>query len=124
MESRHSLRLSTPCALKFSGYQLLGEGSVINLSNKGWLIKSSQPLKPGTPVSLRVYLPDSPDPMDVELAIVQWSHGGEAGLKNVILSNEARIRLNRFTLQNAQLSDLQTLRAQPFRFQIQKNQMA
>lgn len=117
MESRQSLRLSIPCVLKFSGYQLLGEGSVVNLSNSGWLIKSPQPLKPGTPLLLRVYLPDCPEPIDVELAIVQWSCGEQAGLKNFILGNEARTRLNRYILQNANLSDVQSLIEQPFRFQ-------
>ena len=116
MESRQSLRLSSPCVLKFSGYQLLGEGSIVNLSNSGWLINSRQPLQPGTPLLLQVYLPDCPEPMDVELAIVQWSHGELAGLKNFILGNEARTRLNRYILQNANLSDVQSLREQPFRF--------
>ena len=117
MESRNSLRLSTPGVLEFSGYQLLGEGAIINLSNSGWLIKSRQPLKPGTPLLLRVYLPDSPNPMDVELAIVQWSQGEQIGLKNFILANVSRVRLNRFIIQNAHVSDLLALRAQPFRFQ-------
>lgn len=116
MESRKSLRLSIPCVLRFSGYQFLGEGSVLNLSNSGWLIHSRQPLKPGTPLLLRVYLPDCPDPMDVELAIVQWSHGERSGLKNFLLGNEARTRLNRYILQHAQLSDIQSLREHAFRF--------
>lgn len=96
METRRDLRLTVPCEIKYSGYQLLGEGSVLNLSTGGWQVRSRQALPEGTPLFLRVYLPDGEDPIDIELATVQWSYEGKFGLKTVIMGDEARKRLRRF----------------------------
>ena len=100
MELRHDLRLPVECSVQYRGDQILGEGIVVNLSTGGWLIAGSQPVSQGTPLFLRIALPDGQEPMEVELATVQWSNGEKLELKNIILGQDQWKRLRRFVIDN------------------------
>ena len=101
MELRHDLRVPITCSVQYnSGDQILGKGTVLNLSTGGWLIAGSQPVSVGVPLLLRVFLPDGGEPMEVELATVQWSERGRVGLKNIILGQDQWKRLRRFVIDN------------------------
>ena len=101
MDLRRFLRLHIPCTITYSGYQLLGEGRVVNFSTGGLQIEASQTFRPGTPLLLRMFLGGRQDPIDIELAVVQWARGGRMGLKTIILGDKARTHLRKLVLQHA-----------------------
>ena len=77
----------------------MGEGTVIDLSKRGWkatVVISSQSVRPGTYLKLCLYLPDQAPPMDVERAAVRWVKGQECGLEFLIMGSEQEERLRRF----------------------------
>ncbi len=77
----------------------MGEGTVIDLSKRGWkatVVISSQSVRPGMYLKLRLYLPDQAPPMDVDSAAVRWAKGQEFGLEFLIMGSEQEERLRRF----------------------------
>ena len=50
------------------------------------------------------------EPMEVELATVQWSERGRLGLKNIILGQEQWKRLRRFVIDNLNPQELSCVR--------------
>lgn len=113
MESRQHVRLSIECPVQYSsaGDHLQGEGTTLNLSTGGWKVHGSQPVQPGMPLFLRVSLPDGVEPMEVELAVVRWSHGQTFGVKNTILGEKEGKRLRRFVVNHVKQSDPSTVRS-------------
>lgn len=96
MNLRSESRLPITCAASFSGYNLELEGRLTNLSMGGCALESVEPIEPGTPLFLSVSLPDSDEPLEIELATVRWSQEGACGLKTIILGLDSRQRLERF----------------------------
>ena len=106
MELRRDLRLEIQLPVQCSADQAVTDGTVLNLSTGGWLVTSTRPVAQGTPLLLRVHLPDEVEPLEVELATVQWSSGGKLGLKNIILGQDEWKRLRRFVLDNIGIHSL------------------
>lgn len=100
MNLRSESRLPITCSVTFSGYKLELEGQVRNLSLSGCALESEEPIKPGTPLFLSVSLPDSDEPLEIELATVRWSQEGACGLKTIIMGLDSRERLQTFLEQN------------------------
>lgn len=98
MELRHDLRLIVRCPVHFSSSKLRGEGTVLNLSTGGWQVTAPEPAAQGTPLLLRVSLPDDQEPIEIELATVRWSSGDRFGLKNMIMGESEWKRLRRFVV--------------------------
>lgn len=106
MELRHDLRLPVQCPVSYSGDGIVGEGTIVNLSTGGWQVRGERPVKAGTPLVLRVSLPDGPEPIEVELAAVRWADGQTFGLKNMIMGEEQWRRLRRFVADNVTKPDM------------------
>ncbi len=106
MELRHDLRLSAQCTVSFASGPVSGEAEVLDLSTGGWLIASEKTIPQGKPLLLRVSLPDGGEPLEVELATVQWSQGGRFGLKNLIMGESEWKRIQRFVVNLVKPSDL------------------
>jgi hypothetical protein len=96
MDQRTEGRLPIDCAVTYSGYKLEVEAIVTNLSKNGCGLDSERPIQPGTPLFLSVSLPDSEEPLEIELATVQWWQDGKVGLKTVIMGLDSRERLESF----------------------------
>ncbi len=82
----------------FSGDDIAGEGTVIDISKRGWkatVVTSSQSVRPGTYLKLRLSRPDQAPPMDVKRAAVRWAKGREFGLEFLMIGSEAEERLHR-----------------------------
>ncbi len=76
----HFRRFRVRCPITFSGEHVFGEGTVLNISDRGWQVKSHHTRVPkGAHLTLQVSLPDHEAPMRVELAAVQWPKGREFG---------------------------------------------
>ena len=100
MNLRSESRLPITCSVTFSGYKLELEGQVKNLSLSGCAMESEEPIEPGTPLFLSLSLPDSDEPLEIELATVRWSHEGACGLKTIIMGLDSRERLQTFLEEN------------------------
>ena len=106
MELRHDLRLRIHCPVSYSGDGIVSEGTIVNLSTGGWQVRGDRLVKAGTPLLLRVSLPDGPEPIEVELAAVRWADGQTFGLKNIILGEEQSQRLRRFLVDHVMKPDM------------------
>lgn len=104
MELRQGLRVKVRCPVLYSGSQVAGEGTVVDLGTGGWQVVAGGSVPRGTPLALRVSLPDGKDPMQVELGTVRWSSGQSFGIKNMILGEEEWKRLRQFLTDNARRS--------------------
>ncbi len=109
-------RLRVRCPITFSGDYDFGEGTVINISDRGGRVKSHKARVPkGTHLTLQVSLPNHEAPIKVDLAVVQWSKGLEFGLVFLQMQAEESLRLRRFvsTLERIRVTDgfLPALRA-------------
>ena len=90
-------RLRVRCPITFSGDYIFGEGTVINISDRGWRVKSHKTRVPkGAHLTLQVSLLNHEAPMKVDLAAVQWSRGLEFGLVFLQMQAEESLRLRRF----------------------------
>ena len=114
MELRHDLRLMVRCSVTYadpaSGARVSGEGTIVNLSTGGWQVAGSQAVTRGTPLLMRVSLPDGEEPMEVQLATVRWASGLIFGVKNMILGEHEWKRLRRFVVSNARKTDFRLLK--------------
>ncbi|MFO0707742.1 MAG: PilZ domain-containing protein [Nitrospira sp.] len=77
----------------FAGELLAGRGTVTNLSLGGCSIESTMPIPPRSTVGLKIALPDSPWPLEVERAVVRWVRGNRFGLEFDSLSESETTRL-------------------------------
>ena len=89
-------RFPLQCPIEFSGGNVAGEGTVLNISEHGWKAVSAQSVSQGTCLALRIALPDGGPPMKVDLAVVRWSREREFGLEHLVMGAEERERLGRF----------------------------
>jgi hypothetical protein len=79
----------------FSGEDvLIGDGSVVDLSEGGVGIRGNCPVQVGMDLTLFLYLPDEEDPLFILEAIVAWTTGPLFGvaLKELSLSEGDRMR--------------------------------
>ena len=98
-ERRGYPRLRVQFPISFSGDDIAGEGTVIDISKRGWkatVVTSTQSVRPGTYLKLHLSLPDQAPPMDVDSAAVRWAKGREFGLEFLMIGSEEEERLRRF----------------------------
>ena len=72
---------------------------MIDISKRGWkatVATSSQSVRQGMCLKLRLSLPDQAPSMDVKLAAVRWAKGREFGLEFLMIGSEEEERLRRF----------------------------
>ena len=79
---------------------IMGDGSVVDLSNKGLRILGNMAVKAGLEMTLFLYLPDGQDPLFVLSARVAWSKGHEFGVEILRLNVRERNRLRYFLRSN------------------------
>ena len=98
MEQRKHLRFAIQLPIAFSGDDISGEGTVIDISKGGWhvTVASNHNVPTGTYLALRIELPDHAPPLKVELAAVRWSQGRNFGLEFLRMGDEEQARLHRF----------------------------
>ena len=98
-ERRGYPRFRVQFPISFSGDDIAGEGAVIDISKRGWKVTvatSSQSVRQGMCLKLRLSLPDQAPSMDVKLAAVRWAKGREFGLEFLMIGSEEEERLRRF----------------------------
>lgn len=82
----------------FAGAQFIGEGTVLNLSPDGCLLKSERTVMEGSYLTIRLLLPDNARALVIELTAVRWVRKQYFGLEFLRLPASERNRLDRFLL--------------------------
>lgn len=90
---RKSPRFDVNFGSAFAGEFLAGQGTVTNLSVGGCSIESKITLTAHSLVGLKIQLPDSQWPLEVERAVVRWVRGNTFGLEFEALSGPEAARL-------------------------------
>ena len=103
--SRLESRLPADFGLMYSaqdqrGELIMGDGTVINISNSGLGIRGNTAVKKGLEMTLFVYLPDGRDPLFVMEARVVWSAGHRFGVEILKMNLRERNRLRYFLCSN------------------------
>jgi hypothetical protein len=90
---RKSPRFDVNFGSTFAGDVLAGQGAITNLSVGGCSIESQIPLPTQSVVGLKIQLPDSQWPLEVDQAVVRWVRGHTFGLEFQALSEPDTTRL-------------------------------
>ncbi len=99
IERRGIGRTTVSFGLMYSGFNgedvLIGDGTVVDLSEGGVGIRGNCPVQVGTELTLFLYLPDEDDPLFILEATVAWSTGPLFGvaLKELSLQEGDRMRV-------------------------------
>jgi PilZ domain len=83
-------------AMDDRGELIMGDGAVVDLSNKGLGIRGNMAVNPGLEMTLFLYLPDGQDPLFVMEARVAWSAGTRFGVEILKMNLRERNRLRYF----------------------------
>ena len=81
---------------------IMGDGCVVDLSNKGLQIRGNMAVKPGLDMTLFLYLPDGRDPLFILSAKVAWSKGHHFGVEILKMNLRERNRLRYFLCSSLQ----------------------
>jgi len=95
-ESRASERIPLQCSIVLASGIQVGEGQVLNMSDRGCLVESSVSVKAGDYLQLRFSLHESEPSMRVSRAAVCWAQGLRFGVEFLGMEEKDRARLNRF----------------------------
>ena len=79
---------------------IMGDGSVVNLSDKGLRIHGNMAVNTGLEMTLFLYLPEGDDPLFVMNARVAWSRGRDFGVEILQMNVRERNRLRYFLSSN------------------------
>ncbi len=93
MELRKSPRYSVQFQLAFAGDDIVGEGTVLNLSFPGCAVSCPKKLEIDSGLELRILTPDREAPMKVDVAVVRWTEAGTAGLEFISMRHDDQERL-------------------------------
>ncbi len=96
MDKRQAPRFKVRLPITFLGYNLTGEGIVVNLSLGGCGIESDQNVQQGKELSLRIFMPELDAPVVVDRAQVRWTVRGLFRLEFLTIGSEEEERLRRF----------------------------
>ena len=100
-DRRREHRIPTDVQLMYSAQDeknelIMGDGSVVDLSNTGLRIRGNVAVKSGLEVTLFLYRPDGHDPLFVLSARVAWSRGHVFGVEILKMNLRERNRLRYF----------------------------
>jgi PilZ domain-containing protein len=85
-------RAPVQCSVTYYRGFFQGQGTVWNLSLKGWKLSGDLPLRVGQTCSLTVNLPNQKR-IFVDAAIVRWARGQEYGLETLVVEKQMHSRL-------------------------------
>ena len=73
-------RLKIFATVKYNGYKLAGRGIVKDLSQSGTCITGNLPVRAGMVISLQIFVPGVPEPLQIDRATVVWVKRAEFGV--------------------------------------------
>ncbi len=94
-EVRKHPRFPVDFGSTFSGEHFAGQGTIGNLSVGGCSVESKITLTANSTLALHIQLPDSRWPLQIDRAVVRWSHGAAFGVEFVDMTQDNIDRLQR-----------------------------
>ena len=92
---REYVRITVRFQLTFSGKQVSGEGTVVNLSRQGCTIETDTPIPHGELLCLRIHEPDGQPLFEIEAAVVRFIVEKLVGVEFVRIQEREMERLER-----------------------------
>lgn len=77
---RHS-RFPVSWRVVYGTTEFVAEGTVLDLTTRGWRIAGTMPVMPGMQLRLQVCVPERPEPLHVLRATVLWVHDHEFAIE-------------------------------------------
>lgn len=96
MEGRKHTRFAVQLPVSFSGDQLSGEGTILNLSAEGCAIMSEAVSSAAVYLHLKMHLREREEPVQIDLAAVRWSSATRFGVEFIKIRPEEGERLKKF----------------------------
>lgn len=94
MTVRYTPRTAVKCAASILGTGFLGEGQVFDVSMLGCRLMTSENMKPGDAIKLKIQLPVKAGSISVQLAAVKWVRYFEFGVEFIIMEPDDKQKLN------------------------------
>jgi hypothetical protein len=95
-ESRRAQRFAVQLPVLFGDMTPSEQGTILNISMEGCALTAERIPELHTHVSIQIDLPDSTEPVDIELAGVRWVTDYRCGLEFIRVSGESLARLRVF----------------------------
>ncbi len=92
---REYVRIPVRYQLTFSGREMSGEGTMVNLSRLGCAIETHPPIPHGELLSLRIYESDGQPLFEIEVAVVRFMMEKAVGVEFVRIQEREMERLER-----------------------------
>jgi hypothetical protein len=94
MPTQRERRVFVQYPISIEGNQGVNSGILFNLSSGGGAIESGATVQCGTVLTLRVHVPSTKQPIEVNQAQVTWKAGDDFGVQFLQLGLQERARLN------------------------------
>ena len=101
MKLRYCGRIESHFPVIFASESFVGEGTVTNVSVPGCGIISRRPVRAGSYLEMKVFLPDAGSPLSVYLARVRWCEENRFGVEFIRMPGDDQIRLGRLVRKQA-----------------------
>jgi hypothetical protein len=89
-------RFAVQCPIFYLCQEFIAQGSIWNLSRKGWRVDGEHDVTVGMVLALCIFLPGHQVPITVERATVRWSRGQEFGLETIYMRPDQHTRFRHF----------------------------
>lgn len=96
MMQRRTPRFAVQLPVSFSGDEVSGKGTILNLSTEGCAVLGDATLAKSNYLALQIDLPGDSSPLIIELAAVRWCSGSQSGLEFIRLESTQQERLQAF----------------------------
>ncbi len=93
---RADSRCTVCFALRYFADGLVGQGTVWDLSRRGWRASGSDLVSVGLEMAVYLQLPTEHEWLAVDQAVVRWVNGSSFGLEIRSIDDSRRIRLEEF----------------------------
>lgn len=98
---RHDSRFPISCPVSYHAGLADGQGTVWNVSLKGWRLTGNLPLQVGQTCSLTINLPDQQH-VFVTAGIVRWVQGIDYGMETLVADDSAQGQIAQYVTLRAQ----------------------
>lgn len=97
---RKNQRFKELVPVLYRGEKIIGEGMLKDLSLSGGSIKGNEPVSVGMALRLRIFVPEDPEPLLIDRAIVKWVKDMEFGVE-LTLESQAAERITKLVAEKA-----------------------
>ncbi|MGE3152294.1 MAG: PilZ domain-containing protein [Nitrospiraceae bacterium] len=91
---RHYSRFQTKYMVHFMGDAFLGRGTIFDMSLGGCRIDGDVTVQAGSPLALRLVVPNRPAPINVDRVKIRWVKGQTFGVEFLAMQPAERTRLS------------------------------